>query len=175
MTDSCSDRILSLNANVMIVISSRIPPCHSFYRAQSFTYYIVSINCFITFTVTKISINRLVVFKLKERCLVPMTLKEEKWFVISNPPYISAPLIILSSFSNWYRTMAVFPYLSLPHEPELQNISTSATLDMLVPCVILSVIELVLLEEILCTCWVAGREHAFVTEKKSGALLWGCQ
>jgi len=34
------------------------------------------VNCFITFTVTMLSINRLIVFKLKERCLVPVTLKE---------------------------------------------------------------------------------------------------
>lgn len=69
----------------------------------------------------------------------------------------------------------LFPHLSLPHEPELEDISTSATLDVLVSCVISSVIELVLLEEILRTGCMAGRENAFMTEKESGALLWGCQ
>lgn len=61
--------------------------------------------------------------------------------------------------------------LSFPHEPELKDVGSAATLDVFVAGVVLCVIELVLLEEVLRLGGVRGGEDAGVAGEEGGALL----
>ena len=62
-------------------------------------------------------------------------------------------------------------YLSLPHEPEFENVRSAAALKIFVSNIPFGVVEFVLLEEINGWCRVGLKQHVLIAYEKCGALL----